>query len=70
MTQTAATQESKTVISQERFLDIWGAKVGVDVTIRDDGKVLWVSVDGRTVLRICQIPSLELYDDRMKAVKP
>lgn len=59
-----ATQESQTVISQEGFLDIRGAQVDVDVHIRDDGKVLWVSVDGITVLRICQIRLLKLRDYR------
>lgn len=52
------------VMSQERFLDICGAELGVQVDIRDDGKVLWVSVDGLTVLRICQIPLLEINDAR------
>lgn len=61
-----AVQESTTVTSQERFLDIRGAKMGVQVDIRDDGKVLWVSVDGQTVFRIYQIPSLEVNDARKK----
>lgn len=59
-----AVQESTTVTSQERFLDLCGAKMGVQVDIRDDGKVLWVSVDGQTVFRICQIPFLEVNDAR------
>lgn len=36
----------------------------VELRIRSDGKVLWVTVDGQTVLRICQIPTLVLVDDR------
>lgn len=55
-------------MSQERFLDIRGAKLGVQVDIRDDGKVLWVTVDGQTVLRICQIPLLEVNDAREKGL--
>jgi hypothetical protein len=48
------------------FLDIQGddIKLGVQVEIREDGKVLWVSIDGVTVLRICKIPSLEVNDCR------
>lgn len=48
----------------EVFLDIHEIKLGVQVDIRADGKVLWVSVDGKTVLRIFQIPLLELNDCR------
>ena len=58
--------KSTTVISQERFLDINGAERGVQVYVRDDGKVLWVSIDGTTVLRVCDIPLLEI-DDRRKS---
>jgi hypothetical protein len=41
-------------------VDITAPNFGVDVTIREDGKVVWVSVDGITILRICQIPYLEI----------
>ena len=44
--------------------DITAPEYGVQVQIRDDGKVLWVHVDGITVLRICRIPNFELVDDR------
>lgn len=54
-------------VIQERFLDICGAEVGVQVDIQNDGKVLWVAVDGQTVLRICQIPRLEINDARDNA---
>ena len=46
------------------FMDIDDVKVGVQVDIRADGKMLWVAVDGVTVLRICQIPLLGLNDCR------
>lgn len=45
------------------MLDITAPDVGVEVDWRDDEKVLWVSVDGVTVLRICQIPKLEASHD-------
>ena len=46
------------------LLDITKPEHGVQIQIRDDGKVIWVHVDGITVLRICQIPQLELDDGR------
>jgi hypothetical protein len=36
-------------------LDITGSETDVEITIRPDGKVLWVSMEGITVLRICRI---------------
>jgi len=36
------------------------APVGVDVVISEDEKVLWVNIDGVCVLRICQIPRLDV----------
>ncbi|KKN88110.1 hypothetical protein LCGC14_0251820 [marine sediment metagenome] len=44
--------------------DITAPKHGVQIEIRGDGKVLWVHVDGMTVLRVCQIPRLDIVDDR------
>jgi len=44
--------------------DITAPKHGVQVEIRADGTVLWVHVDGITQLRICQIESLEMVDNR------
>jgi hypothetical protein len=43
-----------------QFTDITKPEHGVQITVRDDGSVLWVSVDGLTVLRICQIPYMEI----------
>jgi hypothetical protein len=43
--------------------DITGAEV-VEVRVRGDGKVLWVNVNGECVLRICQIKTIEVADDR------
>lgn len=52
------------------FLDISAEKaLGVEVQIRDDGRVLWVHVDGQTVLRICRIPQLHLNDARTSSIR-
>jgi hypothetical protein len=45
------------------MMDI-NAPKGVQVQIREDGKVLWVNVDGLCVLRINQIPVLDVEDNR------
>lgn len=42
----------------DQQLDITAPKLGVDITVREDGKVIWVNVDGVNVLRVCQIPTL------------
>ena len=47
-----------------RQLDITAPVHGVQVEVREDGTVLWVSVDGITMLRVCQIPRLEIQDHR------
>ena len=44
-------------------LDITGAKI-VEVSIRSDGKVIWINVDGVCRLRVCQIEHLEIDDRR------
>lgn len=45
-------------------LDISKPEVGVIIDIRQDGKVLWVNVDGILRLRISDIPSLIVNDSR------
>ena len=40
------------------------AEVAVEIKIRDDGKVIWVCVDGHDVLRVCSIPRLIVKDAR------
>ena len=42
------------------FQDISLPDHGVQITVRDDGAVVWISVDGITVLRVSQIPHLEV----------
>jgi len=38
--------------------------LGVQIIISRDSKIIWVNVDAVCVLRICQIPRLELTDNR------
>jgi hypothetical protein len=45
-------------------VDITGPEYGVQVSIRGDGDVLWVNVDGICALRICNIPVLSVHDER------
>ena len=45
--------------------DINAPRMGVQVQIRDDGKVLWVNVDGLCVLRVNNIPMLDVEDMRL-----
>jgi hypothetical protein len=52
-------------IKSEGSLDITGAE-GVQVQIKDDGKVLWVNTENGCVLRICQIKHIEVNDGRVK----
>jgi hypothetical protein len=32
----------------------------VEIKVREDGSVIWVNVDGVCVLRVCQIPHLQV----------
>lgn len=36
----------------------------VEIEIRDDGKVVWVHVDGQTEFRACRIEVLHITDHR------
>ena len=47
------------------MMDITAPK-GVQIQIRADGKVIWVNVDGKCVLRCCQIEVLDIEDARDK----
>ena len=44
----------------DHMQDITAPEHGVQVHIREDSSVLWIHVDGITVLRICRIPKLEV----------
>ena len=47
-----------------QMLDITGSEF-VHIQIRNDGKVIWVhTLEGMTILRVCQIERLEIRDDR------
>lgn len=48
------------VMPDQPHIDITRPALGVQVQVSGDNRVLWVHVDGITVLRICQIPRLEL----------
>lgn len=48
-------------------LDVTGASA-VEVQIRQDGKVLWVNVDGFCALRVCRIDNLTVEDNRPSKV--
>lgn len=45
------------------MLDITGAEI-VDLDVREDGKVIWVNVDGICRLRICKISGEVNVTDR------
>jgi hypothetical protein len=48
------------------MLDITAPSI-VEVSIRDDAKVIWINVDGKCEVRICQIGRLILEDRRPHA---
>ena len=57
-------------IQNIELLDITAPKEYVQVEIRSDGSVLWVHVDGITVLRICKISTyIDILDHRFIDVK-
>jgi len=45
------------------MIDVTGPEV-VEISIRRDGKVVWVNVDGICLFRACQIKILSLEDHR------
>jgi len=53
-----------TTTYNDKVLEITAPEVGVQVTIRNDRKVLWVNVDNRCVLRIQDVPMIEVVDER------
>ena len=54
----------ESLLVEQEAQDITAPKYCVEVQIRCDSKVIWIHVDGQTVLRISQIPRLILIDDR------
>ncbi|GAI17333.1 unnamed protein product [marine sediment metagenome] len=49
----------------EKATGITGARV-CEISIREDGKVIWINVDGVCVCRVCRIIELVLDDRREK----
>jgi hypothetical protein len=43
--------------AESQFLDIEGPEF-VEVTVKQDRGVLWINIDGRCAVRICQIKKL------------
>jgi hypothetical protein len=41
----------------------------LEVRIREDGNVVWITTKEGTVFRACQISHLVVYDDRSRGVK-
>jgi hypothetical protein len=53
------------VIQIETQIDVTAPKV-VQVVVREDGKTIWVNVDGVCKFRACQIGKLIVDDQRKK----
>jgi len=45
------------------FLDVTAPMGPVEIEVKDDGAVIWVHTDGRTVLRICRITDEVIIND-------
>ena len=56
-------------VEHHTMQDITKPDMGVHVQVRDDGRVLWVNVDGICVLRVCQMPRIELEWDGTIPIK-
>jgi len=46
-------------------VDVTGADV-VEISIREDGKVVWINVDGMCACRVCRIGEIIIDDRRVK----
>ena len=38
----------------------------VEIQIRNDGKVIWINIDGACVFRACRIKELSVIDERVQ----
>jgi len=47
----------------DRFLDITAPMGPVEIEVKDDGSVVWVHTDNRTVLRLCRITDRVIIND-------
>ena len=50
-------------MNSDIFIDVTAPSL-VEIEIRSDGKVIWIHVDGFTLLRACRIENLEIKDNR------
>lgn len=57
----------QTILATEVMLDIT-APEGVEVVIKEDGKVIWVNVDGICRFRSCRIKVLDVVDKRPSSI--
>jgi len=55
--------EQISIVYNGKMTDIT-APEAVEIQIREDGKTIWVNVDGMCILRCCKIKNLELADLR------
>lgn len=44
------------------MIDITAPEKEVAIQVSNDGKAIWIHVDGITVMRICRIPKLEILN--------
>jgi len=61
---TEPTERPPVNMAQSQMQD-FADPVAVEIRVRQDGSVIWINVDGRCVLRICQIKSLVVEDNRL-----
>lgn len=61
-----ATYKDRAIVElRDTMKDITAPKM-VEVDIGEDGKVLWVNIDGVCILRVCSIPQFTLTDRRSR----
>ena len=47
----------------KKSIDVSGAEY-CQIQIREDGKVVWINVNGICVCRVCRIEELRIIDDK------
>jgi len=56
-------EQEQTTTYHGELLDI-NTPEHCEIEIREDGKVVWISIDGLTKVRICRIKNLYITDNR------
>lgn len=51
------------------MIDITAPEI-VEILIREDGKVIWINIDGSCKLRACKIDKLIVNDERLVTKEP